>query len=813
MKETRIFTKNLIQFLQEMRLPLWYIQLFISFVSFGIVSWRLTTFYKVWVIGERESALYPWTRLFYHPVESDQLNYLVVCLAVGICGVLFYFLKNKRTLNFLKIKAENFRLEVLPLALGSSLALIWGSSCFPGSRLSLLGLMFVSGFPFLIDMPIKKVLMKRWLFVLFSISLFCLISIEPFRVVSGPVFLMNEYPDVYGETYVKGEVVNNKSFLESIKPYVCATQVLVRRISRLEEGGPDDFHSFFIRNKQRDLELLQKRVVSTVEIDRSPGLFREVSFSGRSEEDSCIANMSKLDLEGIKQFYLANHLEYNHQNLGRGQINHFGHILNPINEYELGKRLADIYMQYGLGNTLLMKWTMDVFGGTSIHNYYKTYIFYIIYYLFFLCMLVFLFKDGIYILGVYATIVASFFIQGYIAFLLGPGLIPSIHLLDTCVIISLIAFFRKNEAVFMGIGMTLCVASILINRHFGLGIFAAWMAAQIFYIYENTKYRARYKWVIVLISCVIIAVLTLYMSNAGSLSTVFPYFWAGLFSWPAPHWITIATIIYLIVSYIFLILLKEQRFALKYIYVFVFVYAQVFLLYFYWSGLLNHLPSVIPFFCLQIFIMFYIVQNHAINLRFVQRLISGLVVVLTVLSLGAMVFAGRNFYQEKMTVDENFKSHKIYAWEFDKANVLTTMPANSIKKSIELIHKYSRKEEPGIVILSKYDGLLPFLSERYSLMPFFESTVYLFSEREYLMMLNVIKKHKPRYLFVDTEIHNHTKDLWETIYNIPAFIAERDSRLGRYSLLKKLLHDIENDYEKIDQTDLISVYQRYAGRR
>ena len=93
-----------------------------------------------------------------------------------------------------------------------------------------------------------------------------------------------------------------------------------------------------------------------------------------------------------RSFVSRNFLENVFYNMSRGQINHIGHILNPINEYMLGKPIKEIYFQYGIGNTFIMKWTMELFGGISIENYYKCYIFYLIYFMTFLLMLFVLFE-------------------------------------------------------------------------------------------------------------------------------------------------------------------------------------------------------------------------------------------------------------------------------------------------------------------------------------------------------------------------------------------------------------------------------------
>lgn len=128
-----------------------------------------------------------------------------------------------------------------------------------------------------------------------------------------------------------------------------------------------------------------------------------------------------MNIEEIKRFYLYNSLEYSHQNMSRWQMNHIGHILNPLNEFVLGKPLKDIYIQYGLGRTFIIKWTMDLFGGISIDNYYKIYIYYVLYFIGFMGMLYILFRDPLYVLIGSLFLGGAYYFQGYIALMLAPG--------------------------------------------------------------------------------------------------------------------------------------------------------------------------------------------------------------------------------------------------------------------------------------------------------------------------------------------------------------------------------------------------------
>lgn len=816
--------------LQGKNLLIFNIQLSLSWMAFGILCWNGVIYYKNYVAKESGSEMYMWTSIFFHPVESSGLNYVVVCALLGVCALFVYIVK-KRMSQFLQQELESVHPLLLVASASLSMAILLHAFWRLSSMIAIIESAFLCSLPFIIiaGLAIGRYFTKdtappkKHMLFFLSFALFVLVCAEPLKFMIGPVRLMNDYPDIFGETKIKGEHISNKLFLMNFHHQdACAVKFFFETNERLKTNRPYvpvdnhihiDLHDFLMKHIDINLDPIQQKYVSYLnQTDTIRGSLRRSIFTDETEAspelESCIRHIRNVDIEALKQFYAANLLEYNHQNMGRGQINHLGHILNPLNEYELGKPLDNIYMQYGLGNTFLMKWAMDLFGGISIQSYYKTYVYYIIYSLTFLLMLVYLFKDGTYVLGAYSIIPVCFFLQGYIALALGPGLIPSIHLLDSSVIICLIAFFRRNNRTYLAIAITLVLVSMLINRQFGAALMAALLASLGVYVFENKAGKARYLWLTVLACITVLDFTVSHVLTPANPQQVFPYFWAGLFSWQADPRVTIFAIIYLVVSYSYLIFLKEQRFYLKYVYIFVFMYAHILLLYFFWSGLLNHLPPVIPFCWFQVFIMLYIAEKELLRDRPVCKALHISVITLTILSLLCVLPAGALFYKEKRSFLDNFKNHRTYAWQVDRAKVITTVNPKIMENAILIVQRYSNKESPGIYILSKYDGLLPFLAHRYSAMPFFELTSFLFSQKEHEAVLNSIKEHKPRYLFVDTDLRDYRSDPWVNIYTASFFSLERASRMGRYELLYRIFLQVKNDYMKIDQTELISVYER-----
>ncbi len=520
-----------------------------------------------------------------------------------------------------------------------------------------------------------------------------------------------------------------------------------------------------------------------------------------------------MDVEAIKVFYLANLYEHSHQNMGRGQINHIGHILNPLNEYELGKPLRDLYLQYGLGNTLLMKWIMDRFGGISLQNYYRTYFLYSLYFLLFLAMSFYVFRDWLYTLATFSALPLCFLFMGYTAFVVAPGIVPSIHLLDAPALAFLLWYLRSGRRLALAASVAAALVAIILNSQFGLALAVSLSLALGFFALECKKGKQRFFLVLFLFVFLGASLGLLQAVRTGQIDSIFPYFLSGLFSWPVRRSLVVLTLLYLVVSYVFLLIFRSNRSEFKYVYIFVFAYSQATLLYFFWSGLVNHLPPVLPFLWLQLLLMLFMVQktlgkaNPVWSLR-IYRAAAGS----AVLALFLLAPAGLIFYREKGGFLDNFIDHRVYRWPFERGTVVSTMPPGIFEESVALIQTYSTGREKGIYILSKYDGLLPFLAHRFSAMPFFELSSYLLSPREYRLALRTVKERRPEYLYVDTNIRR-PGDSWKSL-NVgdKSYALERASRLSRYELLGKLFDEVAADYEKIAEGKLISVYRRTPGR-
>ncbi len=726
----------------------------------GFFFWILTAYIKSILLDHYRLNLNTWANLFYNPKDAAFFNYAVLCVGMALYGLVYYVRTQRNSVGYVRKKLRTLGNQFpLVLLVSSVLFIVLGNRHWEISHRLLISLylLFILFVPLELD-QIKKVdngfnkllvkakyifnnlfLLCRNCFVfhkskillLLTFALLLAISVEPLRVIKGPVYVMNEYKNIYSDTKINGVYINNKTFLEAIE------------------------HDEFL----------------------------------------------------VDEFVKANELEYAHQIFTRGPFNHIGHILNPLNEYISGKAPADVYMQYGQGNTMLYKWTMDLFGGLSLDNFYKCYISYIIYSLLFLGLLLYLFKDPLFVLSSFAVYAISFFLNRYTAFILAPGIMPTIHLFDTTVFLLLLLYFRRNNPICLLAAIVLAVFSIYMNHQFGLVLLVSLMAATLPYIWETKQGRERYILLAILVLLTPLMLTAPFFKTPANTNSTLHYFLLGYLSYRPNPEVVFLTIVYLVVSYHFLFLIRKQTHYLKNAFIFMFIYSQGLLAYFYWSGLISHLFPLLPFIGLELILMLFITRELVVKTRKAHTALNIGMMIITVLLVLSSIYAIAEFYKSKKVHTRNYEQHRVYHWNFDRAKIVTTINPKPFQESIALIQKYSPLENSGIYILSVYDNVLPFLAKRYSLMPFFEMQSFVFTSKERTEAINRLMSQKPEYLFVENEIDVKQPDLWEPYFNYPNINKERKSNQERRLELGKIFTAVEEDYEKIEEGVLLSVYK------
>ena len=734
----------------------------LSGCAIGFFTWDFISYVKFLLQDHYRLNLNAWTDIYYHPQDASLPNYVVLCIIMAIYGLILYVGVQKNNLISVRKKSSTLAMRH-PILLIISAVLLF---IMPNQQLEIylrllvsLCLLIVIILPLrhnthrrLVIIPLNwlralcKSLQERFfclhntecfkdrMLLLFAFALLCAISIEPVKLITGPIYIMNEYKNIYSDTKIKGDYVNNKTFLDTVG------------------------------EKTNSIEL--------------------------------------------SNFIGSNALEYNHQNMSWGPFNHIGHILNPLNEYICGKDPADVYMQYGQGNTLLYKWTMGLVGSMSLENYYSCYVYYIIYSLAFLLLLLYLFRDKFYVVIAFLVYSIAYYAQDYLAFVHAPGFIPTIHLFDTSVLLLLLLYFRRTNPVYLLSALFLAMFSIYMNRQFGLILLISTCAAGLMYLWENKQGMQRYipMTVLLFLPCFIIA--APFFKTTVNSSNPFYYFLRGYLSWRPEPFLVFLTILYLGLSYYFLFLIRKQTHHLKYAFIFTFIYSQGLLTYYYWNGHINHMMPLLPFIGLELVLMLYLCKELLIIRKKAHIVFTAAMFLGTTVLVFSCAKAAKNYYHIKQVFVRNFKQHKTYNWDFERAKVVSTINPEPFRESVALIQKYSPQENSGIYLVSVYDNVLPFLAKRYSMMPFFEMQWFVFSPKERTETISRLKIKNPEYLLVDNNIKYECLDIWAPYFESPADIAYRKSHQDKRLELGKIFAAVEKNFEKIDEGILLSVYKR-----
>lgn len=507
-------------------------------------------------------------------------------------------------------------------------------------------------------------------------------------------------------------------------------------------------------------------------------------------------------------FYQKNKFELYCQILNTWVIHHHNFILGPVNEYALGKKLNDIYMQYGWLNVVAIKIFLDKFWSITYQNYIKVWFsFYYIYYALFLVLLYILFRKIDYILLAAIISFSTVNKNGFNFLFLAPGFNPIRHFFDIFVIFFFYYYLKTKQQAFFYFALLASLVGILNNTYVGLFCLIALLIVTTIRFLTDHK-PSFYSDILPILLSGFVGLYLLIWGDIGR-EGLSKYYLEGLLGyWFPPQTIISLTIAFSAVYACIPRMIKIDD-ELKYIALFLFFYSQMLLLYYVWGATSYHLLNFAPIYVLTVIIFLKLLIDNSSLLNKYQNIILG-VCLLT--SLIIYLPSMGKYYREKAEYEKIFKTHLTYEWDFDNAKFTSTMNPIYFADAAELIRKYSH--ENGIYIISKYDAILPFLSKRYSAMPFFEVSNFLVTSKEIQECIDTINKRKPNYLFVDTDIN---RNLNTDIINDKAqsYFSGLDSmheesvwRVQRLNLLKIIFHAVRDDYQPIEKGYLVTVYQK-----
>lgn len=508
------------------------------------------------------------------------------------------------------------------------------------------------------------------------------------------------------------------------------------------------------------------------------------------------------------EFIRKNRREFLDQALAGHYFHHHNTLLGTINEYALGKPQNQTVYLYGWLSTVAIAETMAALGGITFETYQSVlYSFYPLYYLLLLAAAGIIFKRLSYVLLVGTISISSLYYIGFETIRYAPGFNPIRHFFD---IFALVCFYwylfapRKN-LIYLAVALTFTLIGMLFSKEFGLVLLLSMLATiMIRSVCEKRKSASE---IILMVIVILAALASLLMITTGKNQTLL-YVLLGVAA-PAMHWLKLLSLL-LLFSAVYVFLTKKTKLGdnWRYISVFWFLYTQGLLIYYIWNPAPNHLLSLGTIWgMLFALLLKHWASNSDWGGKYENKALLACNSLLMVFIFIPGIFS---YNMEQIEYNKVFKEHKLYRWNFARAQFLSTMDPGVFENAVQLIKKYSTG--PSIYILSKYDNILPFLSAKYSAMPFSEMALSLVTMKEMDKSTDLILHNRPEYLFVDTDMkRSHVGDVFGKDDPVSKFAAPvYDASRGRAMVLdnfSKVFKGIEGMYERVETGQLISVYK------
>ena len=541
-----------------------------------------------------------------------------------------------------------------------------------------------------------------------------------------------------------------------------------------------------------------------------------LSYISKAKADDMlnIANLTKkiyphLSKEEVKE-KKDHKFELTWQILNRWVVHHHSYVYIPINELNLGKPIRDIYMQYGLLNTVLLKSILNFIGDVNFNKYFQVWFsFFFIYYLLYAYVLKKLFINN----PEYQTIgwIGSISVLGFIGFQflqLGPGLNPVRHFFDLITLVFIYKYMITDdfsEGYFWKKSFfILCISIVSILNNYQTGLVLSLSIVGTILVANTLSIKKISLRTVIFIMLIIVNTISLiYLLISDLYDPLSHYYLQGLLGFPFNNIYIYAWIIFNIFAYTILYKAFERGSRLKQVGLFITFYSQGLALYTVWGGTIYHALNYAPIYILFILVIFFIAfeDNKLLNNLKKEALKIGIMITLLIF----FIFSVVNFDIKKTQFNKVFEVSKTYNWNFDAVKLKSTIDPKYFKSAISLIEKYSTSN--GIFIISKYDQILTILSKKYSNMPFFDMAWFVLSQKEIDLAIEKLKHKKPQYIFVDKIIADNRLISHTTTYD-ENLNKESLKRYLRLKELEKVFNGVKNDYSLVDSSSLIEVYKR-----
>lgn len=658
------------------------------------------------------------------------------------------------------------------------------------------------------------------------VALIASLAFSFYPYITGGLAISNDYMDIPEQTILSTGLVDNTNYINTHRigglykhdPRIAQGKQLPRGGEFVKLAKSEAFTKFVESNPQKftyDEESGLLIVKELMELDEADNLAK---MAANEVERGRIYSFyyNQLVRSQVKRGYSSEEIEFIRKNrrefLDQALAGHYFHhqntMLGTINEYALGKPQGQTVYLYGWLSTIVIAKAMTALGGVTFEAYQKVfYSFYPLYYLLLIAAAVIIFKRLGYALLVGVISVSSLYFIGFEVIRFAPGFNPIRHFFD---IFALVCFYwylfapRRNW-LYLALALAFSIVGILFSKEFGLVLLLSMLATIIIRVRVGRRKAAPE--IILIVVATLAALASLLLIQTGKNPTLL-YVLLGVAT-PAMHWIKMYSLL-LLFSAIYVLLIKTRKVGDNwgYLSLFWFLYAQGLLIYYIWNPAPNHLFSLGAVWGMLLALLLrYSSSNYDWAAKYENKM---LMASNSLLTLFMFLPSIGSYYMEQSDYQKLFAEHKLYHWNFPRAHFVSTMDPSVFENAVQLINKYSPSN--SIYILSKYDNILPFLSAKYSAMPFLEMALSLVTKKEMDKSTDLIRRDRPEYLFVDTDMtRSHAGDVYDKNDPVSEFAAPiYDASRGRAMVLDnfaKVFKEIEGMYEPIERGQLITVYK------
>lgn len=520
--------------------------------------------------------------------------------------------------------------------------------------------------------------------------------------------------------------------------------------------------------------------------ERNDALRTQIS-SARSQTQS---------LRDLTQF------EFTWKILNRWFLHHHNFIYSVINEFRLGRPIQEIFSQYGLFPIVILSPLMEATRLTGFDGYIRIlFLFYVLYVFILMWSLRNILKDDYLTLTAAFLAITSLHKLGFNLILLGPGANPIRHFLDIAVVLGYFRYRQTKRFRFLAIAAVLSVIAVIVSEHFGLFVALSLLAALAFgWLFQGISRKE-----LAVAASMVAALIAFFRSNIAPGNELAGYFISGHLGFPIPTFgmVFLAAFVILSVTALYYYSWISEQNALFHTIVFFTIYTVGLLSYYVRGGAIYFLYSLGAVVSALLILHLKMLISR---FPFLERQIQ-IRRACFVFSLILMTASAPHYWREFRAWRAHFQQRETYSWSFPNLTATSTMDPAPFENSVKLIQKYALQNR--IMLISKFDALLPWLAGKYSGFRNGELGVSMIGRPDLQKQIRVLHEMAPEYLFVDRDIEHHPG--FDVIQHEHAWGHLKDesiSRMKRLLLLHKIWSSVRNDYEKIESRGLLDAYKR-----